>query len=85
MLETTFARTLQQLNQRLNGRKLTKPIRSRSPAAKPGEDERRNKMIYALVEYINRYGNISIKAFKTAEEVEKFTAKLKSEYIVTIL
>lgn len=42
-------------------------------------------MIYALVEYINRYGNISIKAFKTAEEVEKFTAKLKSEYIVTIL
>jgi hypothetical protein len=43
------------------------------------------KMIYALVEYINRYGKISMKAFTCQKDVDKFTERLKGEYFVTIL
>lgn len=42
-------------------------------------------MIYALVEYINRYGRISVKAFTCEEDVDKFVAKIKGEYLVTVL
>lgn len=42
-------------------------------------------MIYALVEYVNRYGNISVKGFSSKEETDNFVSKLKKEYIVTIL
>lgn len=42
-------------------------------------------MIYALVEYINRNGKISMKAFTTKEDTDAFVAKLKTEYIVTVI
>ena len=43
-------------------------------------------MIIALVEYINRYGKISMKSFTKQDELDKFVAKLDSkrtEYLVT--
>ena len=43
-------------------------------------------MIMALVEYINRYGNISMKSFTKETDLEKFIAKLESKnvkYLVT--
>lgn len=43
-------------------------------------------MIIALVEYINRYGNISMKSFTKETELEKFISKLKAKntkYLVT--
>ena len=43
-------------------------------------------MIIALVEYINRYGKISMKSFTKQAELDKFIAKLDNkgtEYIVT--
>lgn len=43
------------------------------------------KAIYGMVEYINRYDRISVKMFRTKEELETFVAKLKKEYLVTIL
>ena len=42
-------------------------------------------MIYALVTYTNRNGKVTIKGFKTKEETERFAAKLKTEYIITVL
>ena len=45
-----------------------------------------NTMIIALVEYINRYGKISMKSFTKQAELDKFIAKLDNkgtEYIVT--
>lgn len=42
-------------------------------------------MIYALVEYINKNGRITVKGFSTKEETEKFVARLKTEYIVTVM
>ena len=41
--------------------------------------------IYAIIEYINRYGKISVKMTTSEEETNEFTAKLKKEYIVTVL
>ena len=43
-------------------------------------------MIIALVEYINRYGNISMKSFTKEADLEKFITKLESKnvkYLVT--
>lgn len=43
-------------------------------------------MIIALVEYINKYGKISMKSFTKQAELDKFIAKLDSkgtEYLVT--
>lgn len=43
-------------------------------------------MIIALVEYINRYGKISMKSFTKESELEKFILKLKAkgaEHLVT--
>lgn len=42
-------------------------------------------MIYALVEYVNRYGKISVKGFSSKEDTDKFVEKIKGEYLVTIL
>jgi predicted DNA-binding WGR domain protein len=36
-------------------------------------------MIIALVEYINRNGQISMKSFTTEESLQKFIAKLESK------
>ena len=43
-------------------------------------------MIIALVEYVNRYGKISMKSFTKENELEKFISKLAAkgtEYLVT--
>lgn len=43
-------------------------------------------MIIALVEFMNKYGNISMKSFTKEADLEKFIAKLESrnaEYLVT--
>lgn len=45
-------------------------------------------MIFALVEYINRYGKISLKAFSSEEETNAFVAKLEqknTKYLVTLI
>lgn len=45
-------------------------------------------MIYAMVEYINKNGKISLKGFSDKETTDKFVARLeerKCEYLVTIL
>lgn len=42
-------------------------------------------MIYALIEYVNRNGKVTVKGFKTKEETERFAAKLKTEYVITVL
>lgn len=45
-------------------------------------------MIYALVEYINKNGKISIKGFSNKEATDRFVAKLESrnaEYLVTLI
>ena len=45
-------------------------------------------MIYALVEYINRNGEISVKGFTSKEQTDKFVANLKNRnanYLVTLL
>lgn len=34
-------------------------------------------MIIALVEYINRYGNITVKSFSTEETLNKFISRLE--------
>ena len=41
--------------------------------------------IYAIIEYINRYGKISVKMTTSEEETKEFVAKLKKEYMVTVL
>ena len=45
-------------------------------------------MIYALVEYVNKYGKITVKSFLNKETTNEFVARLekrKVEYLVTIL
>lgn len=42
-------------------------------------------MIYGMVEYINRNGKITVKAFSSKEDLESFVKKLKTEYLITLL
>ncbi len=45
-------------------------------------------MIYSLVEYVNKYGKISLKAFTNKADTDEFVKKLEKrncEYLVTIL
>ena len=45
-------------------------------------------MIYALVEYINRNGKVTVKGFTSKEQADKFVANLKNRnanYLVTLL
>lgn len=53
---------------------------------RPQPERTVNIMIIALVEYINRYGNISMKSFTKETDLEKFITKLESKnmkYLVT--
>ena len=53
---------------------------------RPTPERTVNIMIIALVEYINRYGNISMKSFTKETDLEKFITKLESKnvkYLVT--
>lgn len=45
-------------------------------------------MIYALIEYVNKYGKVAAKAFLNKETADEFVARLekrKIKYLVTIL
>lgn len=45
-------------------------------------------MIYAMIEYINRNGKISVKGFSDKESTEKFAKRLEGRnvnYIMTVL
>lgn len=45
-------------------------------------------MIYAMIEYINRNGKISVKGFADKESAEKFAKRLESrnvDFILTVL
>lgn len=58
--------------------------RGKTPEQRP--ERTVNIMIIALVEYINRYGNISMKSFTKETDLEKFITKLESKnmkYLVT--
>ena len=62
----------------------TKTTQGRATAPQP--EGTVNIMIIALVEYINRYGNISMKSFTKETDLEKFITKLESKnvkYLVT--
>ena len=45
-------------------------------------------MIYSMVEYVNKYGKISVKAFANKVDTEEFVARLEKrgcEYLLTVL
>ena len=45
-------------------------------------------MIYSMVEYVNKYGKISLRAFTNKVDTDAFVARLEKrgcEYLVTVL
>lgn len=52
------------------------------------DKQEETKMIYAMIEYINRNGKISVKGFSDKESAEKFAKRLEGRnvnYIMTVL